>query len=495
MLNSLRTRLTLWYISVLALVIFAFAAITYLLVSRNLSQTLDNNLAEIGRSVEADLHKEEADIAAERLLPVTSVDDDEDDKKPGDAPGEALTIEQAIAEELEDLRSRDYGFVVFAQGENEVASTVAEVKLLNGLRTLLPETSFADLPGENEVFRVHQMAFRLDEKPFRLLITRPVGEQTVFLAGLRRIFFITVPIALLLSGLGGYFLARRSLAPVVSMSVQAEKIGSANLNERLPVKNERDEIGNLAKVFNDLLSRLERSFEQQKQFMADASHELRTPLAIVRGEAEVAISREDRAASEYRESLSIVHDESVQLTKIVEDLFILARADSGQLKPRLAPVYLDEILVECVRAAGSLAKKRKVKIDFAVPGEMPLFGDETLLHRLFLNLLDNAIKYNCEGGTVTITAQNEPTFSRLTITNTGEAIPVEDQTKIFDRFYRTDKSRSRDNTNGKNGIGLGLSIAAWIAEVHEGSLALLKSDSDSSVFQVELPSPGKKRWV
>lgn len=493
MLNSIRTRLTLWYLSILALIIITFAGVIYLLVARNLGQTLDNNLAEIGRSVEADLRKEEADIAAERLLPAAPIEEDEDDKKPADTPDEVpLTIEQAIAEELGDLRSRDYGFVVFERGTKEVASTVAEATLGNGLKDLPPEISFADLPGENEIFRVHQIALRLDGKPFRLLITRTLGEQTEFLAGLRRIFLVTVPIALILAGLGGYFLARRSLAPVVSMGVQAAKIGSANLNERLPVKNEHDELGNLAKVFNALLSRLERAFDQQKQFMADASHELRTPLAIVRGESEVAISKEDRSAADYRESLSIVHDESVRLTKIVEDLFILARADSGQLKPHPAPVYLDEILIECVRAAGSLAKKRNVKIDFSAPAEMPLTGDETLLHRLFLNLLDNAIKYNREGGTVTITAQNEGKYSRVTITNIGEAIPLEDQVKIFDRFYRTDKSRSRDNTNGKNGVGLGLSIAAWIAEVHHGSLVLLKSDSDGTVFQVELPNPEKK---
>ena len=488
MLNSIRTRLTLWYLGVLALIIIAFAAVIYLLVSRNLSQTLDNNLAEIGRGVEADLRKEEADIAAERLLPPTPVEEDEDEKKSVDAPDEApLTIEQAIAEELEDLRLRDYGFVVFEQGANEVASTVAEAKLQYGLKNLPPDISFADLRGENEIFRVHQIALRLDEKPFRLLITRSVGEQTEFLTGLRRIYLVTVPIALLLAGLGGNFLARRSLAPVASMSNQAEKIGSANLNERLPVKNERDEIGNLAKVFNALLSRLERSFDQQKQFMADASHELRTPLAIVRGESEVAISKEDRSAAEYRESLSIVHDESKRLSKIVEDLFILARADSGQLKPQFATVYLDEILVECVHVLGTLAKKRNVKIDLSVPAEMPLIGDETLLHRLFLNLMENAIKYNREGGTVTITDKSEGKYSRVTITNTGEAIPAEAQAKIFDRFYRTDKSRSRDNTDGKNGVGLGLSIAFWIAEVHQGSLALLKSDSDDTVFQVELP--------
>ena len=228
MLNSIRTRLTLWYLSILALIIIAFAAVTYLLVARNLGQTLDNNLAEIGRSVEADLRKEEADIAAEQLLPATPVEEDEDEKKSADSPDEVpLTIEQAIAEELEDLRSRDYGFVIFEQGTNEVASTVADTKLWNGLKEMPLEISFADLPGENELFRVHQMVLSLDGKPFRLLITRSLGEQAAFLAGLRRIFFVTVPIALILAGLGGYFLARRSLAPVVSMAGQAAKIGSA----------------------------------------------------------------------------------------------------------------------------------------------------------------------------------------------------------------------------------------------------------------------------
>ena len=317
MLNSIRTRLTLWYLGVLALIIIAFAAVTYLLVARNLSQTLDNNLAEIGRSVETDLHKEEADIAAMRLLPATPVED-EDEKKPVDADDELpLTIESAIAEELEDLRSRDFGFMVFDRSGQVIGSTITVPELEERSKSLAADVPFTDVLIEIETFRIHQMSLSLDEKPFRLLITRPLREQTEFLAGLRRIFFITVPIALILAGLGGYFLARRSLAPVVSMSDQAEKIGSANLNERLSVKNERDEIGNLAKVFNALLSRLERSFDQQKQFMADASHELRTPLAIVRGESEVAISKEDRPAAEYRESLSIVHDESKRLSKIV----------------------------------------------------------------------------------------------------------------------------------------------------------------------------------
>lgn len=488
MLNSIRTRLTLWYLGVLALIIIAFAVSIYLLLARNLNQTTDNNLSEIGRSIEADLQKEEADIAAERLIIAASNEiEDDDEKKPEEDPEEVpLTIEAAIAEELEDLRSRDYGFVVLNQNGLKIGSTVTNTNLEDASKILAGDVSFADVLIEYEIYRIHQMPLSLDGKPFRLLITRSLREQTEFLAGLRRTFFIAVPIALILAGLGGYFLARRSLAPVVSMSDQAARIGSTNLNERLAARNEHDELGSLARVFNALLSRFETSFNQQKQFMADASHELRTPLAIIRGESEVALSKEDRQAVDYRESLAIVHDESIRLTKIVEDLFILARADSGQLKPQFTKIYLDEILIECVRVVGILAKKRNVKIGLSVPEEMPFTGDEALLHRLFLNLLDNAIKYSRYGGTVTVIAQSEDNNHRITISDTGEGIATEDQAKIFDRFYRVDKARSRDNTNGKNGVGLGLSIAAWIAEVHNGSIRLKKSDSQGSEFLVVL---------
>ncbi|NOT48166.1 MAG: HAMP domain-containing histidine kinase, partial [Acidobacteria bacterium] len=211
------------------------------------------------------------------------------------------------------------------------------------------------------------------------------------------------------------------------------------------------------------------------------------PLAIIRGESQVAISKEDRKPDEYRESLSIVHDESLRLAKIVEDLFTLARADGGQLKPQLAPVFLDEILMECVHAIGGLAKKRHIKIDLSAPKELKLSGDEALLHRMFLNLLDNAIKYNRESGSVFIEAKIEEKMFAVSIKDTGVGIAPEDRDKIFKRFYRADKARTRNNSDGKNGIGLGLSIAASIAEIHNGSLTLKRTGSEGSAFEVQLP--------
>lgn len=491
MLSSIRSRLTLWYVGVLALLIIAFALVTYLLVSRNLDETLNRNLQEVGRSIETDLKKEEADIAAERLMPFKPVDEegeDEDEKKPEIEPDEVpLTIEAAIAEEINDLRSRDYGFLVLAQNGQLIASSVDDAALRNRLTNLPPGPLFVDLPGGNEGIRVYRKPLGLDGKKFQLLITHSLREQTDFLASLRNIFFIALPVALVLAGLGGYFLARRSLAPVVAMSGQAASISSANLTERLPVKNERDELGSLAKVFNDLLSRLENSFQQQKQFMADASHELRTPLAIVRGESEVAISLETRSAEEYLESLGVVHDESLRLTKIVDDLFTLARADSGQLKPQFAELYVDEILADCIRHMRTLAEKKKVSLNLISNGELPFRGDENLLHRLFLNLLDNAIKYNRPGGSVTVECEDY----RITVSDTGNGIPLEVQARIFERFFRVDSARSRSEISETAGAGLGLSIAQWVAEVHHGSLILRRSDLKGSVFQLDLLRQGR----
>lgn len=473
----------MWYLGVFALVMAIFAGTIYVLVARNLNETTNSNLTEIAKSVEMDLHKEDADLTLANLQRQQSIKPDEEI----DPGSEVLTIEDAIVKEIGDLNLGEYKVIVLDKNALPVVSSVTDTRLSRELLNRPDAAAFADVPGDLDVFRVFNTSMTLDGKPFRLLTIRSLKEQTDFLAGLRRVFYIAAPISLLLAGLGGYFLARRSLAPVVSMSNQAARIGSSNLNERLAVQNENDELGGLATIFNELLSRLEDSFNQQKQFMADASHELRTPLAIVRGESEVAISKEDRTAKDYRESLGIVHDESLHLTKIVEDLFILARADSGQLKPQFTEIYLDELLAECVRHVRVLADKKDVSLQFSSDGEMPTSGDENLLRELLLNLLDNAVKYNRVGGNVSVSAETADGHYSIIIADTGIGIPKEDHEKIFERFFRSDKARTRGDKTSGGGAGLGLSITKWIAEVHQGSVSLKKSDSDGSVFQVVLP--------
>ncbi|PYX62792.1 MAG: two-component sensor histidine kinase, partial [Acidobacteria bacterium] len=285
-------------------------------------------------------------------------------------------------------------------------------------------------------------------------------------------FAWVIPIALLLASVGGYFLARKSLAPVVAMSTQAGRIGAANLHERLAVQNDRDEMGHLAQSFNSLLDRLSQSFERQQRFMADASHELRTPVAILRGESEVALSQQARSLEEYRESLGVLHHEAERLTHIVEDLFTLTRADAGQYPLQPGDFYLDELVAECVHSARTLALAKKISLNFKEAPESPIRADESLLRRMILNLLDNAIKYTSEGGRVTVTCGRT----------------AHEYVCIFERFFRADKARSRAENDG-GGAGLGLSISRWIAEAHHGRLELTRSDSAGSTFTAYLPGP------
>jgi heavy metal sensor kinase len=296
-----------------------------------------------------------------------------------------------------------------------------------------------------------------------------------------------IPIAILLASGGGYFLARKSLAPVVAMSSQAGRIGAANLHERLAVQNEKDELGHLAGSFNSLLDRLSQSFERQQRFMADASHELRTPVAILRGESEVALSQQARSAEDYRESLGVLHQEAARLTHIVEDLFTLTRADAGQYPLQPRDFYLDELAAECVHSARTLALAKKIALNIDEAAESPIQADESLLRRMILNLLDNAIKYTPEGGRVTVSCRRVGKDYALTITDTGGGIPAELQPRIFERFFRADKARSRAENDG-GGAGLGLSISRWIVEAHHGRLELTRSDPTGSTFTAYFPA-------
>ena len=320
----------------------------------------------------------------------------------------------------------------------------------------------------------------------------PNASVESLLALLRNAMLVAIPVLLLVAWVGGQFLARRSLAPVTAMSRQARQIGAENLDVRLPVADTHDEIGELALTFNELLDRVERAFddlrrvtEQMRRFTADASHELRTPLAAVRGEAQVALSR-DRTETEYRESVEVMLEEAVRMGRIVDDMLTLARADAGEIPIERAPVYLDEVVADAARTAKPLAEQRGVALDLEPsPEAIEVVGDEDLLRRAVLNLVDNAIKYTEPGGTVRARAVCDSGGARVEIEDTGPGIAPADRERIFERFYRIDKARSRD----AGGAGLGLSIVRWAAEAHGGRVDLASEPGAGSRFSLVLPRP------
>lgn len=470
MLDSVRIRLTLWYVGVLALLLIAFAGLSYFLVVRILSEDTDENLEAMMLNFKTTIEIEKAEKEGRRKIEEKNI------------------VEDAINEVIAETRFQNNSFAVFDNKGRKVGATFADEELTNALLKLNDSAPvFTTIESGNNKLRIHSIALEYEAQKYRVFVSHSLQDQTKFLSRLRSIYLLIVPLALILTGMIGYFLARKSLAPVLDMSQRAATISATNLHERLPVKNEKDELGKLAQVFNALLLRLDNSFEQQRRFMADASHELRTPLAIVRGESEIALSKQDRPGDELRESLSIVHDESKRLTKIVEDLFTLARADAGQLKITFTRIYLDELLQDCVRAVQVLAKKRNIFLESAILQEMPLEGDEQLLRRLFLNLLDNAIKYNHSGGKVSVSGEKDSFGYRILVSDTGIGISASEQTEVFDRFYRADRARSRTEDTITSGSGLGLSIVRWIAERHKGTIEIVSSDENGSVFAVRLP--------
>lgn len=352
---------------------------------------------------------------------------------------------------------------------------------------------YTTLALDDDQIRTYSTMLTVHGTPLGVTVIRDMAVEEEFSETILTWLTISVPIALALSGLGGYLIARRALQPVVAIATQAERIGARSLNARLDVVNPHDELGQLATVLNGLLARLETSFTQQQQFMADASHDLRTPVAVLRSAADVALSRTDRSPEMLRAALETVSGEGRRLTRLVDDLFLLARADSGQQPLATEQVYLEELVEQSVRAARALAQSRGVGVDYDSAAESPFTGDPVLLSRVIMNLLDNAIKHSPEGARIRVTLERDPAGHsaqmryRIAVIDSGDGIPVAMHDRVFDRFVRADTTRARNGTDGSSGAGLGLAIARWIAREHGGDVTLASSGPAGTRFELTLP--------
>lgn len=476
MLDAVRTRLTLWYVGVLAAVLVVFSVGVYLLLAQRLMARTDAGLrSELEGTV--------------KLLQFEKAEGETDEQQVQSAlaelhyPGQAIafygTQGQLIKETSVAGRTVDWLRLTGAPSEQVRLYTLSEQQtgIDDGCRVAVQRVSIGSPPSV-----------------FTIAIAQPLAELDEELELVRDILVLAVPFALLLAGVCGWLLARHSLAPVVAMSQTARRIGAENLEQRIPVVNPRDELGKLAAAFNDLLDRLGAAFSQQRQFMADASHELRTPLHVVRTAVEVTLEQPRRDEAEYREALKVIGDQARRLSRIVEDMFTLARADAGRLPLRRSSFYLDELLAETARAAAVLAAPKGVNVELPPAPETPFAGDEDLLRQMLLNLLDNAIKHTPAGGVVRLGLTQKGADCLIEVADTGDGIPPEAQPQIFERFYRLDKARVRAASSGINNsagssAGLGLAIARWVAEAHGGTIRLVRSDANGTIFSIALPLP------
>jgi len=325
----------------------------------------------------------------------------------------------------------------------------------------------------------------------RLAATEPLDEVQELLDQAKLTILIAIPLLVAMALAVGYAQARKALAPVAAMTAQARQIGSKNLHERLPVANANDELGELAITFNAVLDRVDRAMEQQRQFTADASHELRTPVAIIRSEADVTLDTSGATPEEYREALRVIRGGSEQLSRIVNDMFLLARADAGQASLSKRPMYLNDLVNDTVRSLRALAARQNLRVESLAAEELPFTGDEELLRRALVNLLDNAIKHAPSGSTIVVAAVASAGGTQLSVTDSGPGIPPESRDLVFNRFYRTSSARSTDISAHGSGAGLGLAIAREIVELHGGTLTLQHEsyDTASTTFTMHLPRP------
>jgi heavy metal sensor kinase len=322
----------------------------------------------------------------------------------------------------------------------------------------------------------------LKSKYLTIGVAYPLEEINHALSNLFRILILLAPLALLVSIVGGVFLAGRSLKPVDHIVKIANEITAGNLDRRIPEPKSNDEIARLIKTLNNMIERLDKSFKQMKQFSADVSHELKTPLTIIRGEIELAISGKKKS-SELKKTLINILDEVVRLSNMVENLLMLFKSDTGQVNLNFKEVNIAELIKDLLEDIDILAEEKGIKVEAERLDEAIVLGDEIRLKQLFLNLIDNAIKYNKSGGRVTISIVRENNFVNVSIADTGIGIPKDEINLIFERFYRVDKTRARDT----GGTGLGLSIAKSIAESHNGRIEVESELGKGSKFSVILP--------
>ncbi|MGB7573900.1 MAG: ATP-binding protein [Thermodesulfobacteriota bacterium] len=334
-----------------------------------------------------------------------------------------------------------------------------------------------------------RIAFRIISTPVyrdgRLIEIIQLGTQLHYvkrnLSHFRDNILIALPIILVFGTLGGWVLARRSLSPIGYIAVKAQSITSQNLSERLTVRGTGDEMDNLIRTINAMIARLESSFKRMAEFTADASHELKTPLCAMRGEAEVLLLKE-RKAEEYQEGLAHFIEQFDHLNQMINDLILLSKLDTTEVALKMAPLRLDLLIKDLCNFFQVLAEQKNIALEIGTLEEVTVIGDKIRLQQLFTNLIDNAIKYTTQGA-IRVTAKKNEDAVAVKIVDTGMGIPEEEREKIFKRFYRMDKSRSRET----GGVGLGLSIAEWVVHAHHGRIEVDSEINRGSTFTVYLP--------
>ena len=450
---TLRDRLTLWYAVALVCVLLGYAAVVFLFLEHTLWQQLDQLLHE--------------DIEAQEEQPLTALaashpadgrhgrfDDDDDDPwlEVWSPDGQRLYRSERAAKHV------------------------------------LP-TARPPVGADRRTLRVGDEYWRLEDEPHwsegHLLLfraARPEKRARSELATLAVIMGLGIPIAVGAAALGGSRLARRALSSVDRLNERARAITANRLSDRLPIENPQDEIGQLATAFNDTLARLERSFVQVRRFTADASHEMRTPLTAMKAVGETGL-REGQDESGYREVIGSMLEEVDRLTQMIETMLLLSRADDGTVVVARAPTDLAVLAGDVAAQLSVLAEEKDQTLRIDASGPIVVQADGLILRMAIANLIDNAIRYSPSRGTIDVRVDADAAEARVEVSDTGPGIAPVHHDRLFDRFYRVDSARSRK----EGGVGLGLAIAYWATQIHQGRITVVSQEGVGSAFTIRLP--------
>jgi len=457
--RNVRSRLTLWYVLVLASVLALYAGVASLFLFLSLREDFDQNLLQDLETVEGMLTKESNGGVSLHS------------SHPGAAEPrighfiEVWSPQGSLLYRSAELQDQTLGGPP-GSDEGLYDPTPSTTQLSNGTRVRLASSVY-QVEDQRVVLRVAYSEEGL---------WRELGE-------FGEVLLLGFPIALLLAGVGGYALARKALAPIDSMATQAKKISAERLSDRLSIENPEDELGKLGTVFNGMLGRLQAAFDQLRRFTADASHELRTPLTAIRSVGEVAL-QDQRSPAEYRDVIGSMLEEVDRLTRLAESLLALSRADAGHVQLQREEIALLRLAEEASSVVEVLAEEKRQQIDIAGDANLLVSVDRLILRQAVVNLLDNAIKYSPPGSRILVRVQSggdQHVF--LEVIDQGSGIPREHQPHVFDRFFRVDKARTRE----WGGAGLGLSITRWAVEAHGGDITLESEEGHGSTFRVSLP--------
>ena len=465
---KIHTRLSLWYFSVSFIILLVFSLGTYLGMQRLLFRALDQELNILIDSIERNYdpffdHFEDllfspdnSNRYLEHYIQIYNIDND-------------LIYASPMTARV------DLGLSVLTQSDKLNVNRQGHI--------------YQNFPWNQEnllgimTFRVVGRKIFFNNRPIGwVVVGLPIQRIEKSMENLLRVLIISIILAVIMIATGGYILTRKALNPVNQITSRAREISFRNLNQRIEVYNPDDELGKLSLVLNDLLERLQKAFESQRQFLADAAHELKTPLAILRTHWEDEINNSDISLDQKEKFVQDIETIS-RLSHLINNLLLLSQTEAVEINFNFAPIRLDEIIRDVIDDATILAEIKKQSIEIRELAVLTVMGDKMRLYQLFFNIIDNAIKYSDQESKILVSLDRQNNYARIEIQDNGDGISKEDLPHVFERFYRIKKDRARQT----GGSGLGLAISKLIVDSHHGSIQLKSELGKGSVFTVFLP--------